>query len=385
MKKQLFSALFCSAVFALSGCRESSHEKLNDLFAHQETATEAPTATATPTPATQRTKIDELSGTLMAFDGSQILVRLKDRSVCSFPVDNASLECRQGMLAGSEIVIIYEGKCDLEHPETLNILKVADPVDSQELRVRTVAGQVTDMTLNTLSIQTSQGESLRFQTTGTEQFYSQGVQKGTSVYIHFQGKFYKDGQGQLDTRNVKVLDISDLETIPEPTPTPTPDPSLEDKEQIKYLTGTILNCKNYTLRLQPTGSSKPLKIPLKNLTARFSYGIHEGSRATISYTGTIDGTNLKEAQILSIVGDDLSILPQSQQTATCTGTGQASTGSTIAVLTEEQTFVTCDISVTEQKASDLPPGTSVSITYNPIQAATTAIYPVLELQILTTV
>ena len=114
------------------------------------------------------------------------------------------------------------------------------------------------MTLNTLSIQTSQGESLRFQTTGTEQFYSQGVQKGTSVYIHFQGKFYKDGQGQLDTRNVKVLDISDLETIPEPTPTPTPDPSLEDKEQIKYLTGTILNCKNYTLRLQPTGSSKPV-------------------------------------------------------------------------------------------------------------------------------
>ena len=128
MKKQLFSALFCSAVFALSGCRESSHEKLNDLFAHQETATEAPTATATPTPATQRTKIDELSGTLMAFDGSQILVRLKDRSVCSFPVDNASLECRQGMLAGSEIVIIYEGKCDLEHPETLNILKVVDGV-----------------------------------------------------------------------------------------------------------------------------------------------------------------------------------------------------------------------------------------------------------------
>ena len=77
----------------------------------------------------------------------------------------------------------------------MNILKVADPVDSQELRVRTVVGQVTDMTLNTLSIQTSQGESLRFQTTGTEQFYSQGVQKGTSVYIHFQGKFYKDGQG----------------------------------------------------------------------------------------------------------------------------------------------------------------------------------------------
>ena len=128
-----------------------------------------------------------------------------------------------------------------------------------------------------------------------------------------------------------------------------------------------------------------MKIPLKNLTARFSYGIHEGSRATISYTGTIDGTNLKEAQILSIVGDDLSILPQSQQTATFTGTVQASTGSTITVLTEEQTFVTCDISVTEQKPSDLPPGTSVSITYNPIQAATTAIYPVLELQILTTV
>ncbi len=384
MKKRLLLALLCPAICLLGGCQEYASEKFEMLTAQSAPeATVTPTETPVPSQSQPKTQIDELAGTLLAFDGDHILVRLEDNSVYTFDVSKASLECKQGMLSGNPVVIIYEGTCNLAHPDTLDILKVSDPVDSTEPRVRTAVGTVTDYTLNTLSIRTKAGDTLRFQTTGTEQFYSQGLDLGASVYVHFQGNFHKDKTGNLDTTNVKVLDISDVENIPEPTPTPSPDPSLDEKDQLKYLTGTITSLKDYTLRIRPTGAEKSLKIDLRHLTARFPYGLHVGSRATISYTGVIRGAYTKKAQILSIVGEDLPRLTEAQQTASVSGTVQKLTQNTFTMFTEDLALLTFDLSsLPDRDLLELKSGDGVSVTYNPIRSSNTALYTALELQIL---
>lgn len=394
MKKWLLIALFSPIPFLFGGCQEYLELPFNYIskqanslaLAESESNNMEPTSTPIPDAQSSKTEIDELSGTLMAFDGSQILAELEDGSVYAFNVENASLECRQGMIAGNPIVVIYEGECNLEQPESLNILKIADPVEYEEQRIRTAVGKVTSMTLNTLSIRTEDGSNLRFSTTGTKQYYSQGLKKGTSVYIRFQGRFHKDSSGNLDTSNVKVLDISDLQEIPEPTPTPSPDPSLDEKEQIKYLTGHITSIQNYTLRIRPNGAQKTIKVDLRQITSRFTYGLSVGSRATISYTGTIDGTNLKKAQILSVVGEDLLKLPSAQQAVAVSGTIQNQTENTITIKTKDQAILVFDISkVPDIESRDLQNGDSVTLSYNPTQSADTAIYQAIELQITKTI
>lgn len=386
MKKWLFLALLTPAVLLLGGCQEPLLENLDsyisELNAAGEETAASPSSTPTPTMQPVPTQIDELSGTLMAFDGRQILVELEDHSVLAFNVENAALDCRQGMIAGNEIVIIYEGDCDLKKPETLNILKVADPVTPMEQRVRTATGKVTGATMNTITIRTAKNAYLTFTTTGTEQFYSQGLKKGLTVYVRFQGKFHKDKDGKLDTSNVKVLNISDLEEIPEPTPTPTPDPSLDEKDQLKFMTVTIAGMKNYTLYLRQNGSNKSMRVKLSQLTARLPYGLHTGSRAAISYTGIIKGTNLKKAQILSVAGEDLRRLPAAQQTASVSGTIKGMTANILTISTKDLAMLTFDLSGIP--ASDLPKmeyGDSVTITYNPSLSAETAMFGALELKI----
>lgn len=387
MKKRLLIALFSPLAFLLGGCQgylEDPAKALTKQISdrNMEISPEEKN-TPTPTPSQPaRTTIDELSGTLLAFDGSQILVELEDGSVYAFPVENASLECSQGMIAGNPIVIIYEGECDLDQPESLNILKVADPVEFEKPRTRTAVGTVTGLTVNTLSIRTEKGANLRFSTTGAKQYYSQGIKKGTSVYVHFQGKFHKNSDGTLNTSNVKVLDISDLTEIPEPTPTPTPDPYLDEKDQIKYLTGYITGVRNYVLSLRPSGASKSIRVNLQQITSRFPYGLQVGSRVTISYTGTIEGTSLKKAQLLSAVGENLLRLPSSQQYASVSGTVQAQTANTITLRTKDKATLVADISGIEDfPFEDLQTGDSVTILYNPVKSTSSSTYTAMEIRI----
>ncbi len=111
-----------------------------------------------------------------------------------------------------------------------------------------------------------------------------------------------------------------------------------------------------------------------------------GSRATISYTGTIDGTNLKKAQILSVVGEDLLKLPSAQQAVAVSGTIQNQTENTITIKTKDQAILVFDISkVPDIESRDLQNGDSVTLSYNPTQSADTAIYQAIELQITKTI
>lgn len=394
MKKWLIIAIFSPILLSLGGCEEYLKKPLNYISSQlnfpdtQESASSLQEPSASPAKdfSSEHTAIDELSGTLMAFDGSQILVKLENGAVYAFPVGQASLECRQGMIAGNPVVIIYEGECDLEHPETLKILKIADPVEYQEARIRTAIGKVTGLTLNTLSIRTEKGANLKFSTTGAKQYYSQGIRKGLSVYVHFQGKFYKDNEGNLNTDNVKVLNISDLETIPEPTPTPTMDPSLDERDQLKYLTGYITAVQNYTLNIRPGGAQKSINVDLRQITSRFPYGLQAGSRVTISYTGIINGTELKDARILSAVGEDLLKLPPSQQEAAVSGTLLAKTANTITISTKDGAVLVIDITKTAgAESSELQNQDFVTITFNPALSTDTAIYTAIELQVNPTV
>ena len=52
--------------------------------------------------------MDEISGTLQDFSGSQLILNKGEASYV-FNLSGATLECKDGMITGDEISVIYDG------------------------------------------------------------------------------------------------------------------------------------------------------------------------------------------------------------------------------------------------------------------------------------
>lgn len=111
---------------------------------------------------------------------------------------------------------------------TVQTLKVVDEFHRKsKLKKRTAHGQVLSLTANTITLKSKKGKTATYPITGTEQYYQNGIKEGDWVYLRFKGKFpdtSQDSSASLNASHLKVLSISDLETIVIPDPTPTPPP-----------------------------------------------------------------------------------------------------------------------------------------------------------------
>ena len=262
--KKLLAACVCTVLtFSVTGC--SPGTVLEQFTSTGDTSAReiaSSTDTTTTTESKDRVYMDEISGTLQDFSGSQLILNTDDASYV-FNVSNATLECKGGMITGDEISIIYEGQLSNTDTSSVRVLKVVDEFHKKnKLKKRTAHGQVISLTSNTITIKNKKGKTATYPITGTKQYYQNGIKSGDWVYLTFKGEFpdtSDDSSASLNASHLKVLSISDLKDLQIPDPTPTPEPTVTlTPEQIanreKQFLVTIQAVNLNILQVLPAGS-----------------------------------------------------------------------------------------------------------------------------------
>lgn len=275
--KKLLAVCACTVLsLSLSGC--SLGTVLEQITSTGDVSVEEPSSPeSAATEPKSRVYMDEISGTLQDFSGSQLILNKGEASYV-FNLSGATLECKDGMITGDEISVIYEGQLSGTDTSTVQTLKVVDEFHRKsKLKKRTAHGQVLSLTANTITLKSKKGKTATYPITGTEQYYQNGIKEGDWVYLRFKGKFpdtSQDSSASLNASHLKVLSISDLETIVIPDPTPTPPPNPEEtpeeaagKEQ-QFL-ATIQGVNLNTLQILPAGSSTVQNLDMSSIPVYF--------------------------------------------------------------------------------------------------------------------
>ncbi|MEG0227306.1 MAG: SH3 domain-containing protein [Lachnospiraceae bacterium] len=153
-------------------------------------------------------KTNSMSGVLESFQGGTVKMKAdeKDNPELTFEVKEAKIECKN-MLAGDEIVVVYDGKITGTDTSKAKVKKVIDDgknTAKAEVKESTIVGTVVNATMNALQIQTNDGTKYTFSTLGAEQVYKNGILEGNWVTVTYVG----DLKG-TDTTGVKVIKIRD--------------------------------------------------------------------------------------------------------------------------------------------------------------------------------
>ncbi len=387
--KKLLAVCACTVLsLSLSGC--SLGTVLEQITSTGDVSVEEPSssdsATAEPK---NRVYMDEISGTLQDFSGSQLILNKGEASYV-FNLSGATLECKDGMITGDEISVIYEGQLSGTDTSTVQTLKVVDEFHRKsKLKKRTAHGQVLSLTANTITLKSKKGKTATYPITGTEQYYQNGIKEGDWVYLNFKGKFpdtSQDSSASLNASHLKVLSISDLETIVIPDPTPTPPPNPEEtpeeaagKEQ-QFL-ATIQGVNLNTLQILPAGSSTVQNLDMSSIPVYFKGGIAPGSHVNVTYKGVLQPDSLEEIQILAVTGEDPDTIDDKHISFTVTGVITGNTANTITVQTDDgavDTFRTEELRNSSE--TSLEYGDYVQVTFHPSKSKASNIYTAVQIQ-----
>lgn len=387
--KKLLAVCACTVLsLSLSGC--SLGTVLEQITSTGDVSVEEPSssdsATAEPK---NRVYMDEISGTLQDFSGSQLILNKGEASYV-FNLSGATLECKDGMITGDEISVIYEGQLSGTDTSTVQTLKVVDEFHRKsKLKKRTAHGQVLSLTANTITLKSKKGKTATYPITGTEQYYQNGIKEGDWVYLNFKGKFpdtSQDSSASLNASHLKVLSISDLETIVIPDPTPTPPPNPEEtpeeaagKEQ-QFL-ATIQGVNLNTLQILPAGSSTVQNLDMSSIPVYFKGGIAPGSHVNVTYKGVLQPDTLEGIQILAVTGEDPDTIDDKHISFTVTGVITGSTANTITVQTDDgavDTFRTEELRNSSE--TSLEYGDYVQVTFHPSRSKASNIYTAVQIQ-----
>ena len=398
-----FTTLFvCSCVvFSLSGCapgdlldkyiphsqdsivseNTTSDTETNSTDTAENTAQEASDAPK------QRVYMDELKGTLLDFTGATLTMTSEEQAY-TFDLSEATLECEDGMITGDEISVIYEGQLSNTDTSSVKALKVVDDFHKKnELKTRQTYGEIQNLTPNTITIKNKKGKTATYPITGTEQYYQNGLQTGTWVYIYFKGKFTASSDTQSAASNashLKVLSVSDIDplTLPEPTPTPEPSPNTDtEATSEKQLHASIQNVSTNKLSVVISGTDHSETVDLSQIPSYFKGGIACGAFVTLTYTGEYNGSSLDGITITSVTGDDPDSLGSRNLTYTVSGVIIGHTLNTVTIQTSDGAWLTCFTEgAKDQSSNNMEPGTSIRITFDPTKSKDSNIYTSLKIE-----
>lgn len=389
--KKLLAACVCAGLsFSIAGC--SPGTVLEQFTSTGDTSVRELTSssdTTTTTEAKDRVYMDELSGTLQDFSGSQLILNTDSASYV-FNVSNATLECKGGMITGDEISIIYEGQLSGTDTSSVHVLKVVDEYHKKnKLKKRTAHGQVISLTSNTITIKSKKGKTATYPITGTEQYYQNGIKVGNWVYLTFKGKFpdtSDDASASLNVSHLKVLSISDLENlqIPDPTPTPAPNVTLTP-EQIanteKQFLATIQGVNANILQILPAGSDTTFNLDMSAIPAYFKGGIAPGSHVNVTYIGDLQTDPFEAVRIIAVTGEDPDTIDNKHISFTASGTIIGSTANTITLQTDDGAVDTFRIENAENLTEGgMEYGDYVLITFHPSRSKSSNIYTAVKVQ-----
>ena len=378
MKKffTLFSGL-CAALL-LSGC--STGELINKISPVEETMEEQTNEVKT------RVYMDETTGTLLDFNGTYLTIKGNENENYVFDVSQATLECEDGMIAGDEISIIYEGQLIDNDTSNVKVLKVVDEFHKKtHLEDRVIHGTLQNLTPNTITIKSEKGNMATYPITGAEQYYQNGISSGQWIYLHFKGKFPpKDNPGTLNASHMKVLTISDIEPMQVPTPTPKPVKTPEDETNDILSDSTfravIQDIRLNTLQMRPKGSKTSINLDLSGISCYFKGGIAPGSLVTVHYQGNFNGTSFDGISVSSVIGENTDTIKESSISSTVTGTIIGSTANTITMETFDGAIITCSTENTVNSSTGgLLTGSTICVTFNPSLSKTSNIYKAIKI------
>lgn len=376
MKKLSAALILTTAFLSLSGC--SAQDRLNQLLNAGDP--QIPQKEAEH----PRIYMDELCGIIKDFSGNQLTL-FADPTLYSFDVSQADLECQNGLIAGDQVNVIYEGQLEGADTSSVKVLKVVDPFHNKpSLEEKTVYGQVQNLTANSLTLKSQDGITAVYPVTGTQQYYQNGIRSGAWVYLHYRGELKSLSQDpkQQDASHIKVISVSDVEPFKVPAPTPTPQVSNE-KEQKKEqkLRAVIQGVSMNTLKVLPKNSKEILNIDMSSIPCRFSGGITEGSRVNLIYTGSFNGTTLEGMNILGVTGEIPERLSSHSVSYHVSGEIAGSTANTITILSDDGMSLTFLTDSAENRSSGgLLTGSRVKLTFNPAQSRETNVYPCLRIE-----
>ena len=381
MKKTLAIGICAGLIFTMSGC--SLGTALEQLTSTGDTSAENHSKEIVSGEVKPRVYIDELSGKLQDFNGKQLTVSTEEE-IYVFDVSNATLECADGMITGDIVSVIYEGQLSDTDTSTVKALKVVDEFHKKGgLKERTAHGEVINLSPNTITIKSRNGKTATYPITGTEQYYQNGIQKGSLVYLHFKGKFPEDAASNpmvLNASHLKVLSISDIDPIKLPEPTPTPEPSQGEQKE-KQFSATIQNVTLNILEILPMGKTTPLNLDIASIPSYFKGGIAPGSHVNVTYHGELKEDTLEGISVLAVTGEDPDTLKNRNVSFTASGTIIGSTANTVTIQTTDgavDTFHTD--SAQNYSESEFAEGSVIRVTFHPAESKTSNIYTAVKIE-----
>lgn len=372
MKKGLRLLLGAAVVCVLSGCETRDFRELLPQVQDVPQVSEAPKA--------ERVYIDEVRGTLEDFSGNQITLLTEEQEMYTFDVSGASLECKAGMIVGDEVSVIYEGQLSGTDTSHARALKVVDEVHKKEdIQQQTVQGTIEALSSNAVTIKDDSNQTVTYPITGAEQYYQQGVKKGTRVFLHYKGRNVAQGESKvLDATHLKVMSISDIEPMNPAPPDPTPIPVLKKEGEAETdrgcLGGTLVRVTNEILEITPDGISSQKKISMENARVHFYGGMAPGVHVTVWY----DGEAGKEDAVLlakAVYEDNPAALRETEIQSSVTGAVSTVTANTVTIQTDDGVPVTCDITGARNRtAGGITPGGRITVIFDPVKSKETNIY-----------
>lgn len=381
MKKLVRLFISFCILLTLPGCTAG------DIFTDN-TSSIADTTTAnnTSSPPKPRVYMDEIKGTLQDFTGSTLTIISQEQTYI-FDLSETTIECKNGMISGDEISVIYEGQLS-DDASTVKALKVTDDFQQEnQLEIRKAYGEVQNITPNTITIKNKKGKTATYPITGTQQYYQNGIHTGIWVYIYFKGKFVSTGSeqnGTLNASHLKVLSISDIDPFVFPEPTPTPEPSqnsADDAPPEQSLHATIQSLSQNTLTVRPSGTDTSLNVDISQIPTAFKGGAAPGSYITLTYKGQYNGNSLEGITITAVTGDDPDSLNSRSLSYTVSGTIVGHTANTVTIQTSDGAYITCFTEgAKDTSTSNLEFGAGIQITFDPSKSKESNIYTSVRIQ-----
>ncbi len=375
MKKIILLCLSAVLMLTCTGCT------LGDL-ADQYLIRKDAEPTAAPSQ-TERVYIDEVTGVVVGFNGSSLTV-LKDKTPYTFDLSEATIECTSGILSGSPISVIYEGKLTGGDAATVKVLNVADVIHPlKEPEEKSISGTLKGMTSNTCTIATENGETVTVPSTGAVFCFRNGIRPDKKIYIHYIGEFLQAGTTDapaLNAKHLKVKSISDED----PLPTLKSADLLQGNPYSKCsrLLCTLVSVAGNVLTLLPADFDVPLQLDVSGCTCSFRGGMSPGQTVNIWSLGEFSGgDSLQGLNILSVTGDNPGNINKKDYNYQVKGTVVGSTADTVTILTEDGARVTCRIEGVPDSSTYGPEeGYGVAIIIDPEASASTNIYESLRIR-----
>ena len=355
----------------------SLQDKISDVTASDSTEQED------QEPSTEeRVYIDELTGTLLDFDGTHLTISSNGETYV-FDVSQTRLECKYGVVSSDQVSVIYQGQLSGTDISTISPIKITDKYHNETpLEDRTLKGKVKSLTSNALVIVTEKGNTVTFPVTGVRQYYKKGIKAGRWVYVHFRGKFINEtivGDKQYDGSFTKVISVSDTDPLKVPAATPTPSPAPKKKEQ--HLRAKIVSVSTSTMTVVPQTTGSELTVPLTSVPVYFKGGMAPGSYVNIIYTGKFNGESTNGMKIRGITGEDPDTLSIRNISSTVTGTILGTTANTVLIQTYDGVKILCSReNVQDLSTSGMEEGADLRVTFNPAKSRTSNIYTCIKFE-----